>query len=76
VYIHLDLDVLDPDVLPSQFPVPHGLSDTGLRTLLGELTGVASVIGLEVTAFEAPDDEPERAVRADLIAGILAPLVG
>jgi arginase family enzyme len=76
VYIHLDLDVLDPDVLPSQFPVPHGLSDTGLRTLLGELTGVASVIGLEVTAFEAPDDEAERAVRADLIAGILAPLVG
>ena len=37
VYIHLDLDVLDPEILPSQFAVPHGLSDTGLRTLLGEL---------------------------------------
>jgi arginase len=75
VYIHLDLDVLDPDVLPSQFAVPHGLSDTGLRTLLGELSRSASVIGLEVTAFEAPEDDAERARRVDLIAGILAPLL-
>ena len=37
VYVHLDLDVLDPTVLPAQFAVPDGLSDTGLRTLLGDL---------------------------------------
>jgi arginase family enzyme len=75
VYIHLDLDVLDPDVLPAQFAVPHGLSDTGLRTLLGELAREASVIGLEVTAFEAPDDDAERARRVELVAGMLAPLL-
>jgi arginase family enzyme len=75
VYIHLDLDVLDPDVLPSQFPVPHGLSDTGLRTLLGELRRSASVVGLEITAFEAPEDDEERARRVALIAGILGPLL-
>jgi arginase len=75
VYIHLDLDVLDPDILPSQFAVPHGLSDTGLRTLLGELRRSSSLIGLEITAFEAPEDDEERARRVALIASILGPLL-
>ncbi|MBE2318126.1 arginase family protein [Solirubrobacter sp. CPCC 204708] len=55
VYVHLDLDVLDPDILPSQFAVPGGLSDTGLRTLLAEVKRECEVIGLEVTAFEYPE---------------------
>jgi arginase family enzyme len=75
VYVHLDVDVLDPDVLPSQFPAPHGLSDTGLRTLLGELGRACDVVGLEVTAFEAPEDPAERARRAELIAGLVRPLL-
>jgi arginase len=75
VYVHLDLDVLDPDVLPSQFPVPHGLSDTGLRTLLGELRRSSTLVGLEITAFEAPEANEERARRVELIMSILAPLL-
>jgi arginase len=75
VYVHLDLDVLDPDVLPSQFPAPHGLSDTGLRTLLGELARECDVVGLEITAFEAPEDTGERARRAEQIAGLVRPLL-
>jgi arginase len=75
VYIHLDLDVLDPDILPSQFPVPHGLSDTGLRTLLGELRRSSTLVGLEITAFEAPEANEERARRVELIMSILAPLL-
>ena len=35
VYVHLDLDVLDPDDPAAQFAVPHGLSDTGLRDAAG-----------------------------------------
>jgi arginase len=76
VYIHLDLDVLDPEILPSQFAVPRGLSDTGLRTLLGEVRRSSTVIGLEITAFEAPQDDEERARRVALIASILGPLLG
>jgi arginase len=75
VYVHLDMDVLDPSILPSQFPVDHGLSDTGLRTLLAELKRDADVVGLEVTAFEAPEDRAERARRTDLVAGIVKPLL-
>ena len=37
VFVHLDLDVLDPGILPSPFPAPGGLSDGGLRTLLTEV---------------------------------------
>ena len=58
-----------PDVLPAQFAVPHGLSDTGLRTLLGEVARECDVVGVEVTAFEAPEDPasapPDRARRID-----------
>jgi arginase len=75
VFVHLDLDVLDPDILPAQFAVPHGLSDTGLRTLFGELRRSSTVVGLEITAFEAPEDDEERARRVALIASILGPLL-
>jgi arginase len=75
VYVHLDLDVLDPSILPSQFPVDHGLSDTGLRTLLAEVKRDCDVVGLEVTAFEAPEDPRECARRTDLAAGIVKALL-
>jgi arginase len=75
VFVHLDMDVLDPDVLPAQFPVPHGLSDTGLRTLLSEVKRDCEVVGLEVTAFEAPDDPGERARRTELVASIVKALL-
>jgi arginase family enzyme len=75
VYVHLDMDVLDPDVLPAQFAVPHGLSDSGLRTLLGEVARECDVVGLEVTAFEAPEDGAEKARRTELVASIVKALL-
>ena len=75
VYVHLDMDVLDPDVLPAQFAVPHGLSDTGLRTLLGEVARECDVVGVEVTAFEAPEDPGELVERTELVASIVRALL-
>jgi arginase len=75
VYVHLDMDVLDPDVLPAQFAVPGGLSDSGLRRLLGEVAESCEVVGLEVTAFEAPEDEAEKARRAAFVASIVKALL-
>lgn len=75
VYVHLDLDVLDPEVLPAQFAVPRGLSDTGLRTLLAEVARECDVVGVEVTAFEAPEDPDERTHRTDLVASIVRTLL-
>jgi arginase family enzyme len=62
-YVHLDLDCLDPSVLPAQFPVPGGLGFDELRGVLASLDGV---VGVEVTAFEQPDglvDEIASLVR-------------
>jgi arginase family enzyme len=76
VYVHLDLDVLDPDIFPAQFSVPGGLSDDGLRTLLDEVAQAAGrVVGLEITAFEAPEDPDERARLAQLAADAVTPLL-
>jgi arginase len=75
VYVHLDMDVLDPGILPAQFPAPHGLSDAGLRSLVAEVSAAARIVGIEVTAFEAPDGAEDRARLARLIGDCLAPMV-
>lgn len=75
VYLHLDLDVLDPGVMAAQFPVEHGLSLAGLRTLLAEVGRAARFVGVEITAFEAPEDEQERTRLAESIADALEPVL-
>jgi arginase family enzyme len=68
VFVHLDLDVLDPTVLPALFPAPGGLSDGGLRTLLAEVSEAVDLIGCEITGLLAPD-------RARRVATIVEPLL-
>jgi arginase family enzyme len=68
VYVHLDLDVLDPSVLPAFFPVAGGLSDGGLRTLLSEVAESCEVIGAEITGFATPE-------LVELVATIADPLL-
>src|SRR4051812_43024008 len=69
-FVHLDLDVLDPAVLPdTSFPAPGGLTLDGLQALLGEVSQTADVVGCEVTSFTAPQ-------RAERFAALLEPLVG
>jgi arginase len=69
VFVHLDCDVLDPSIMPAQFPAPGGLSDAGLRTLLTAVAESAdAVVGVEVTAFGAPE-------LAETVAAIVEPLL-
>lgn len=76
VYVHLDLDVLDPDVFPAKFPAAGGLSEEGLTRLLDEVAQAAGrIVGLEITAFEAPEDEDERERLAGLAADAVMPLL-
>jgi arginase len=76
VYVHVDLDVLDPDLFPAQFPASGGLSDAGLRRLLDEVTQAADrIVGLEITSFEAPADAEERARLAEIAADAVMPLL-
>jgi arginase len=68
VFVHLDCDVLDPSIVPARFAADGGLSDGGLRTLLGEVAEAATLVGVEITAFGAPE-------LAERIAAVLEPLL-
>ena len=68
VFVHLDCDVLDPSVMPARFEATGGLSDGGLRTLLGEVAEVATLVGCEITAFGMPE-------MADRLAAVIEPLL-
>src|SRR5918997_1229119 len=54
VFLHLDLDVLDPSEMPCTFPAPGGLAMEDLRALLADLAGAADVVGVEVASMAAP----------------------
>ena len=58
VFIHLDVDVLDPDEMPAQFPAPGGFTPQGLRDLLETVLEDCELVGAEVTALEERDFAP------------------
>ena len=69
VFVHLDLDVLDPRFMPGlRWPVEGGFSDGGLRTLLAEVAEAVDVVGLEITDLSAP-------ALARRVATIVEPLL-
>jgi arginase family enzyme len=64
VYVHLDVDGLDPSVMPAQFPVPGGLSQDEVRDVLRALADDGRLVGIEVTALEDP-------AHAETVAALL-----
>jgi arginase len=75
VYVHVDLDVIDPESFPAQFPTPGGLVPEKVYDLLEAVSDECDVIGFEVTAFEAPEDELERQDAASTALRALEPLL-
>jgi arginase len=76
VYIHLDLDVLEPDEFPATaFPAPGGLSSDKLYDLMEAVADDSELVGIEVTAFEAPDDGDELADAAETVMRVLDPFL-
>jgi arginase len=75
VYVHLDLDVLDPTSFPAQFPAPGGLSPDKLYDVLEAVVDECEFVGAEITAFEAPEDELERKAAASTALHVVEPLL-
>ena len=75
VFIHLDLDVLDPEEFPAAVPAPGGLSSDKLYDLMEAVAEDSELVGLEITAFEAPEDEDERADMAETAMRVLDPVL-
>jgi arginase family enzyme len=67
VFVHLDLDVLDPEVLPARFPVAGGSSPAELRAFLAEAAGTCTIVGAEITSA-APD-------HGELVVDAITPLL-
>ena len=68
-WLHLDVDVLDPEHMPAvDSPSPGGLSPEELTTLLAALA--PSALGAHVTVFD-PDLDPDGRC-ADLLVDVLS----
>ena len=75
VYVHVDLDVLDPAAFPAWLPAPGGLSPDKLYDLLEAVAGESEVVGLEVTDVEAGEDPLEARAAASTALHVLEPLL-
>jgi arginase len=71
-WIHLDVDVLDPKIMPAvDSPDPGGLEHHELVTLLGTLLASPRSVGLEVTVFD-PDLDLEGVLAGELTDTLIA----
>ena len=71
VYVHLDCDVLEPGLVPTDFQVPGGLSLERLATAM-EALATLPIVGLEVAEFQtgwSPDEQ--GAAMAGLLQAML-----
>lgn len=61
VWLHIDVDVLDPSAMPAVvFPAPGGVPLSALRELVTQLVAVADVRGFEVCGYDPKQDETRR----------------
>ena len=75
IFVHLDLDVLDPEHFPAAVPAPGGLHPDKLYDLLDSVLEDSELVGLEVTAFEAPEHEEERIAATETAMHVLEPFL-
>ncbi len=63
VWLHVDVDVLDPSVMPAVvFPAPGGARGAALTDLITQLVTVADVRGFEVCGYDPGQDETHALV--------------
>jgi arginase family enzyme len=74
VYVHIDCDVLDPDTVPTDYLVPHGMTLADLRAT-AEVLAESEVVGLEVGELESADDPETPPTYVTALLDALAPLL-
>jgi len=75
VYFHLDCDVLEPGLVPTDYRVPNGLSFTELAAVASRLA-MNQVVGVEVAEFEGNWAGTGAPGDARPLLAALSPLVG
>ncbi|MEE6257818.1 arginase family protein [Plantactinospora sonchi] len=73
-WVHVDVDVLDPAVMPAvDAPDPGGIAFAELELLLAGLVDTPHCLGVEVTVFD-PDYDPDGAYAAEIVGTLVAGL--
>jgi arginase family enzyme len=75
IFVHLDLDVIDPEHFPAAVPAPGGLHPDKLYDLMDSVLEDSELLGLEITNFAVPDDDDERAVATETAMHVLEPFL-
>jgi arginase len=68
IYLHVDLDVLDPEIAPGvvDSPVPGGLSLQDVEQIIGASSGRFRIRAAAVTTYNPELDRDEKTLRAAL----------
>ncbi|MEU4395883.1 arginase family protein [Kribbella sp. NPDC023855] len=73
-WVHLDVDILDSEVMPAvDSPDPGGLQHEHLRGLLQPLLASANCVGIDIGIFD-PDLDPDGRYAAELTDTLVAAL--
>jgi len=73
-WVHLDVDVLDPSVMPAvDAPTSGGIAYSELENLLQGLLSGKECLGMEVTVFD-PDFDADGVYAQDLVNSLVASL--
>lgn len=74
VYVHVDCDVLDPGVVPTDYRVPGGMSLGDLRAAMEVLAG-SEVVGVEIGELESAPDSRTPPPYVSLLLDALDPVL-
>jgi arginase len=73
-WVHIDVDVLDPAVMPAvDAPDVGGIAYTELELLISGLAGAPECLGLELTVFD-PDYDPDGIYAGEVVDTLVAGL--
>lgn len=73
-WVHVDVDVLDPSVMPAvDAPDAGGIAFPELELLLAGLVDSPHCLGMELTVFD-PDYDPDGAYAAEIVSTLVAGL--
>ena len=73
-WVHLDMDVLDPAVMPAvDAPSPGGIAFPELELLLAGLVDTPHCLGVEITVFD-PDYDGDGAYAEEITSALVAGL--
>src|SRR3954466_2483145 len=73
-WVHVDVDVLDPAVMPAvDAPSPGGIAFPELELLLAGLVGSPHCLGVEITVFD-PDYDTDGSYAAEITSAVVSGL--